>query len=132
MKKFKEVHGDRYDYSKFIFSRMNSKIKIICKKHGEFLQHPKNHLSGQGCPKCAGIKPYTFDEFVSECNVIHNNKYDYSKTLFIKSSQKVSIICKKHGVFEQYPSNHLKGCGCNKCGIEKTQPFVFRFNSARW
>ena len=118
IKKFKEVHGDTYDYSKFIFSRMNSKIKIICKEHGEFLQHPKNHLSGQGCPKCAGIKPYTFDEFVSECNIIHNNKYDYSKAkdqFKTLSTSKITIICPVHGEFQQNAKIHKNGHGCKKC-----------------
>ena len=128
MKKFKEIHADRYDYSKFVFSGMNSKIKIICKEHGEFLQHPKNHLSGQGCPKCAGIKPYTFDEFVSECNIIHNNKYDYSKTIY--NTYKVKIICSEHVEFEQNPGNHLAGHGCPRCAVEN-RPANFGYVSSQ-
>lgn len=49
----KEIHGERYDYSEFIYSKNSAKSKIICKIHGSFLQQPSNHLSGNGCPKCA-------------------------------------------------------------------------------
>jgi len=48
----KEVHGDKYDYSKVEYIKAKSKVIIICPKHGEFLQMPNGHLSGQGCPKC--------------------------------------------------------------------------------
>ena len=33
--KFKEVHGDRYDYSKVEFVNQNTKVKIICREHFE-------------------------------------------------------------------------------------------------
>lgn len=33
---FKAVHGDKYDYSKVEYKRCDSKIRIICPKHGEF------------------------------------------------------------------------------------------------
>jgi len=33
----------------------NAKVIIICKKHGEFIQNPSNHVSlGNGCPFCSG------------------------------------------------------------------------------
>jgi hypothetical protein len=32
---------------------MHTKVKIICKQHGEFFQTPNNHLfSKNGCPNC--------------------------------------------------------------------------------
>lgn len=51
----KKVHGDLYDYSKVNYIGVRKKIKIICKKHGEFKQDPNNHLSGYGCGKCGKI-----------------------------------------------------------------------------
>ena len=51
--KAKEVHGEKYDYSKSEYNGNNIKVIIICPKHGEFLQVPSSHLQGQGCPKCA-------------------------------------------------------------------------------
>ena len=49
---FKKTHGNNYDYSKVIYKNTHKKIRIICPKHGEFLQSPKAHLVGQGCPIC--------------------------------------------------------------------------------
>jgi hypothetical protein len=53
IQKAAEVHGDRYDYSRFIYVKSNVKGKIVCKVHGEFWQVPSSHLQGSGCPKCA-------------------------------------------------------------------------------
>ena len=54
--KSKEVHGDRYDYSKVDYKGSLKDVTIICKEHGEFIQRASNHLGGQGCPLCAGRK----------------------------------------------------------------------------
>ena len=54
--KAKEVHGDKYDYSKVNYVRNNRKVCIICQKHGEFWQTPNSHLLGNGCHKCKQTK----------------------------------------------------------------------------
>lgn len=58
IKKAREVHGDRYDYSKVVSVSSKEKITIICPEHGEFLQSPQKHLSGQGCPNC-GLRKFS-------------------------------------------------------------------------
>lgn len=50
-RKAKEVHGNKYDYSKVRYTNAKSKVKIICPEHGVFEQLPSNHLSGCGCPR---------------------------------------------------------------------------------
>ena len=52
IKKAKEIHHDKYDYSKTTYKNSHTKVCIICHKHGEFWQEPANHLSGFGCPLC--------------------------------------------------------------------------------
>ena len=47
-----KVHGNRYDYSMSVYKKTHSKVSIICKEHGVFLQTPSNHLNGNNCPKC--------------------------------------------------------------------------------
>lgn len=54
--------------------------------------------------------------FIDKSTKIHNNKYDYSKVIFVKSNIKVCIICPEHGEFWQTPKDHLTGRGCLKCG----------------
>lgn len=53
--KAKNIHGDKYDYSKVNYINAKTKVCIICSKHGDFWQKPNDHLSGYGCPKCANI-----------------------------------------------------------------------------
>lgn len=116
IEKSKLVHLDRYDYSLVKYgNNNNTKVEIICKKHGVFSQLPSNHLSGQGCGKCVGKGKKTID-FIREGNIIHNGLYDYSLVEYLGSSEKVSIICKKHGVFRQDPKNHIfSKHGCPNC-----------------
>lgn len=50
---FKSVHGDTFDYSLFNYLGTDTKIKIICKKHGVFEQIIGNHLKYKHCcPDC--------------------------------------------------------------------------------
>lgn len=52
IQKAKITHGTRYDYSKSTYVNSETKLIIICKKHGEFLQLPRSHINGRGCPNC--------------------------------------------------------------------------------
>ena len=65
IKKAKEKHGDRYDYSKVHYINAKTKILITCKIHGDFNQTPCNHLSN-----------YNFQKFESKLNFLikHNHK----------------------------------------------------------
>ena len=112
------IHNNKYDYSKVEYVNNSTKVCIICPEHGEFWQTPRNHLIGQGCPLCNGTFKLTNQEFIEKANLIHNNKYDYSKVEYVNSSTKVCIICPKHGEFWQTPHHHLNGHGCSKCRNE--------------
>ena len=118
IEKAREIHGDKYDYSKIEYINAKTKVCIICPEHGEFWQFPFAHFQGQGCPKCSGHHRTT-QEFIEIAKSVHNDKYDYSKTEYINSSTKVRVICPKHGEFWQMPNNHLRGQGCPICKNEK-------------
>lgn len=60
-----EVHGDKYDYSKLGFVNMRTPVTIICPIHGEFVQQPRVHILGSGCPKCVG-KNVSFEDFLTK------------------------------------------------------------------
>lgn len=64
-------------------------------------------------------KKKTTLEFVEDAKNIHGDLYDYTKSIYIDSKTKLTVGCKKHGNFEQSPTNHLNGQGCPKCGREK-------------
>ena len=120
VEKAKEIHGNKYDYSKVMYEKMANKVCIICPEHGEFWQTPLNHLNGSGCPKCGYNKisvklKSNADEFVEKAKEIHGNKYDYSKIKYVNAHTKVCIICPEHGEFWQTPHDHLSGRGCPIC-----------------
>jgi len=116
IEKAKEKHGNRYNYSKVEYKTNSTKVKIVCTKHGEFEQIPENHYIS-GCAKCAGNTQKTTEAFIEDANKIHNNKYDYSNSVYTKAFNKVKIICPEHGEFEQTPDAHVNAkSGCPYCG----------------
>lgn len=114
----REVHGDKYDYSKAVYESATSNITIICPIHGEFQQRPANHYIGRGCRECGGNKPLTVEKFIERAKEKHGNKYDYSKVNFSGVENKITIICPEHGEFIQRVMVHLKGFNCPRCGRE--------------
>jgi len=117
-----KIHKNKYSYSFVFYKNKKEKIIITCPKHGNFKQSPQKHLSGQGCPFCGrsefcGSNKMTTELFIKAANKKHKNRYIYTSSKFIKSHEKLKVICKKHGVFEISPTSHLSGCGCNKCGF---------------
>jgi len=120
-----KIHGDKYDYSLVNYINSKTNVIIICKEHGEFMQRTSHHTSGHGCKGCAkinisnGVKASTVSkkgEYIDRIKLIHNNKYLYPNFKPAKTTDKVKIICPKHGLFEQTLANHLQGSGCHKCG----------------
>ena len=112
---FRKVHGDKYDYSLAVYEGTDKNIKIICPIHGVFEQSPSNHLRGMGCSKCSGMYAPTTKEWIEKARKVHGDRYDYSLVEYKTTHEKVKIICKEHGMFEQTASSHLRGQGCMKC-----------------
>ena len=128
IRKAKEVHGDKYDYSKVKYVNVRTKVCIVCPEHGEFQQIPSNHLNGQGCPKCAQEKHNsTTEEFIRKAKEVHGDKYDYSKVEYVNAYTKVRIICPIHGDFEQNAHSHLNGRGCPKCNESQMEKNTAKF-----
>lgn len=85
------VHGDKYDYQLVDYKHSQEDVYIVCRDHGSFRQQPSNHLTGSGCPRCAGVR---------------GNDYDLHLTL---------LFCDKHN--ETFYSNSK----CKVCTEEKEQ-----------
>ena len=119
IKRAREVHGDKYDYSKVEYVNNESDVVIICPEHGEFLQKPHYHLGGNGCPECGGTKKLSTSVFVERAKSIHGDRYDYSKVSYVNNKTKVCIVCSEHGEFWQKPNSHLRGVGCPLCAVER-------------
>ena len=127
----KNIHGDKYDYSKVEYVNRIEKVCIICPEHGDFYMRPSNHLKGQGCPECGaktsqekqrGKKSnrviFSQSDMLSVFKKVHGDKYDYSKSIYHGYNSDISIICPKHGEFTQKVYHHANGCGCKKCAYE--------------
>lgn len=69
-------------------------------------------------------KIVTTENFISKANLIHNNFYDYSKSVYVKRDVKLTITCPIHGDFEQRPNSHVNAkSGCRICSLEKNNIF---------
>lgn len=120
IQKAKTIHGDKYDYSNFEYISAITKIQLGCFKHGIFFQSPNHHLIGHGCPLCwKERKKSNTEEFIKKAITKHGNKFNYDKVKYTKSNEKVTIICLKHGDFNQKPNDHLNGQGCPSCRESK-------------
>ena len=103
------IHKNKYDYSVVEYLKVDSKIKIICKQHGVFLQLAKSHKQGQGCPSCSG-RNQPLSEYIEKCRKIHNNKYDYSLVSEIKKRSNIRIVdMEKNLIFSQIVGHHEDG-----------------------
>jgi hypothetical protein len=206
IKRFKNIHGETYDYSLIDYQGDSKKVKIICKTHGVFEQQPACHIrQKQGCPKCSrervnkviktrlignekfieriekvfgkdtfnysqleykgahedvtlickkcgnietkdprsfyigygclkcqgntiGKKLLSTEEFIIRSKKIHGDKYDYSKVIYTGISNKVEIVCSKHGSFFQEPNVHVNmKCNCPECNVSKGEEQIAIF-----
>lgn len=112
-----KLHGNKFDYSKTIYVNYRTKVTITCRKHGDFLLRPDNHIrQGQGCWNCFLDKhklTQLSTERLENLKKIHNNKYEYKDLSVIKGF--IEIICPNHGAFTQYLYFHEYGHGCSEC-----------------
>lgn len=122
IKRSKEVHGNKYDYSLVNYINCKEKVKIICKEHGVFEQVASTHYYSEcGCPLCGRVvsaKKQTSNEenFIKRVKEIHGNKYDYSNVNYINANTHIDVFCNIHKeLFKITPSHHLDGQGCKKC-----------------
>ena len=100
----REVHGDRYDYSKVIYKTNRDKVTIRCVIHGFFEQDADAHTRGKGCNSCGHtVASYkmrsTLEEFLHKAREVHGERYIYSKAEYVSAKTKLDIICSQHGTF---------------------------------
>lgn len=126
LKRCREKHGDRYDYSKTIYRGFEEEIIVTCKKHGDFTTTPHKFLTSCGCMQCYSEergkkKRYTNEQFIYLCKKKHGDKYNYAKVNYVKSNEDVTLTCKKHGDFtvKGLAALNYNGILCQKCREEE-------------
>jgi hypothetical protein len=134
---FRDVHGDKFDYSNVVYKNTHTKVKIICRKHGEFAMSPTSHIhQRQQCPACANEQKaenmtLTTNKFVDLASLKHPNLFDYSLVDYVNMQTPVTIICPHHGKFQQKPNHHIhSSAGCPLCANKNitSEMFVERAN----
>ena len=76
----RNVHGDKYDYSKVKYISARKKVCIICPIHGEFWQEPSNHVNGANCPNCNSDNKSKMEENIHLLLEKHEIKHERQKT----------------------------------------------------
>ena len=141
--RFRKIHGDLFEYPEQEFQNSHSKLRIICRKHGEFSLHIFTHADGRGCPSCRYETTKTFkkslltrkeriqptidanklrqiskEEVELLCREQHGDKFSYKWIDYRGKSGRVLVVCKEHGESNQIIDEHLKakhGCpGCSR------------------
>jgi len=108
-------HNNYYDYSLVNYIKAQTKVKIICPKHGEFEQQPNNHLFGQGCIWCMGdnvrsARTLSHHQFILKLKDIQPDLYDELtfKEEYVKNYDKI-ILGTKYGDVKISPNLLLRG-----------------------
>ena len=135
---FKEVHGDKYDYSRALYVKGHTPITIGCPIHGDFQQEPNSHRAGRGCPKCGlerrGIEHRsTTEAFIKKAKSVHGEfAYTYENTKYTIAKNNLIVTCPKHGDFTIRGDHFLNGSGCPSCtvnGFNKSLPAILYYLS---
>lgn len=129
IRRFKEAHGNKYDYSRVQYGGQQKAVEIICSRHGSFFQKPEYHWNGAGCPACyhedvrGASQRLTTDEFLSRAQAVLPN-FDFSRSVYVNSNTPVEVRCTKHdAVFEANPRGLMTGENpCPRCNHTKSQP----------
>lgn len=136
IRRAREIHGDKFDYSKVEYKNNYTKVCIICHEkdangveHGDFWQTPANHLCGNGCKKCRNDeycrrRTASYDEYIAKARKVHGDRYNYPPEEYIIGKDKIAIECSIHGIFHQRRSAHLEGEGCPRCNESKGEKKV--------
>lgn len=110
--RFKEVHGEEYNYDKVVYNGSTNKVTITCPVHGDFDQIVTDHLKGHGCPKCT-MGEFFDKVFVSKSNedfiadlMAKNNQYKNGEIGLLSDyeGQGIKILVKdKYGICSMWP-----------------------------
>lgn len=133
--RFKKLDTDEFSFNDDEYKNITKPITFTHKICGRmFKRKPDVFISNPTCPHC-NREEYSLlrckdnEDFIAQANIVHNHEYDYSKTNYVKSDDKVGIICKEHGLFYIEANSHLQGHGCpyHYCNKSKQEEDLCNF-----
>lgn len=104
IQKAREIHGNKYDYSKADYYNSSTPITIICPKHGEFQTTPNSHLSQKtGCPRCKQSKGESVIElFLNEKQIQYIKQYPIVCNLKKNNKTYIDFYLPEYNTFIEY------------------------------
>lgn len=101
-------------------SKVYEYICLICNKEFKSKKIGRKYCN----PKCQAIghslkTKKSNEQYINECNIIHDNFYKYTLTKYNGTDNLITIICPYHGQFDQLAGHHHAGHGCRECGLQK-------------
>lgn len=138
LKRAKEAHGDKYDYSEAVYTNSAAKIKVFCLACKHFFQVvAQRHFNGAGCPSCKrketkkvpeiqmfNRKNFTKEQFIERADMIHGEgTFDYTDTVYTKTTDLIKFQCVNcHAVIKRTAGYHLNA---KKKGLSSLQVVGF-------
>lgn len=111
-----KVHGEKYNYENSVYLNTVTKLEILCKNcNKSFSQVPLSHLSGAGCPYCAGNIKLSDDAFKELLFEAHNGEI-IAIDEYVNSDTKISVKHVCGSIWLSTPIHLLnRKQGCRLC-----------------
>lgn len=91
----KNIHNNKYDYSQVVYKNNKEKVRIICPKHGVFLQRSDKHIyEKSGCPSCA-IHTSRFELWVKD--IVEKSMKKEAHKFVMKNRKHIDVLCNNIG-----------------------------------
>ncbi len=114
VKKFKKVHGDRYDYREFQYVNSKTKSTVICNIHGSWEINANKHLLGRGCPECGKSSKFLRKMLEGSESLRYIPRWLYGVWFYHKDSNSSFYkigVCDTGGIEKRYMPTMLKSDG---------------------
>ena len=124
--KVESKYPNRFTFEKTVYLGKEKHLTITCKTHGDLHITPDQfRWNKEGCPSCTKEIPRNRDKqkYIDRANEIHGSYYDYSRVVYVNSSEKVEIGCPAHESFFQSLYDHaVRATKCPECSfIQRTK-----------
>ncbi len=126
IERFKQVHGNRYDYSLVEYTNWKTKkVKIICIEHEIFEQRIDTHLIGRGCIKCAYVnQTFTLYQLTEKFDQINPNR-DWELYGDYNGYENNILVKNKYGISSTKCVYLIKGFNPSiKSAVDKTSYWI--------
>lgn len=147
LQRFKENYSSNLERAGILYISVeqfsNNKIPYWCPVHNEYSLKSRASIrkfSVAPCFKCGKLvgskkKIKTTEQFIKDSRKVWGDIWEYDRTVYTGSHDKLTITCKEHGDYQQTATEHLcLSIGCKGCsphsGFDKNKEGSFYL--VRW